>query len=110
MSRQEDRLSKELEQKLQEISNKVWSLAETNQQDLLFLLSLLRTLESIHRRIRTEMFEPSLPNSRNQLYHLVKDIDEEGGWPYIERMRLKDLLLNLESDLSNMIKPQSKDR
>ncbi|AFZ35197.1 hypothetical protein Sta7437_1632 [Stanieria cyanosphaera PCC 7437] len=103
MSSQQNSLSTDLEQKLQEITTVVTSLAETNQEDLLFLLSLLRTLELIHRQIRTEMFEPALPNSRNQLYHLVKDIEEQGGWPYIERMKLKDLLLNLESDSSEII-------
>jgi hypothetical protein len=103
MSSQQNSLSPDLEQKLQEITTVVKSLAETNQEDLLFLLSLLRTLESIHRQIRTEMFEPALPNSRNKLYQLVKDIEEQGGWPYIERMKLKDLLLNLESNSSEFI-------
>jgi hypothetical protein len=95
MSSQQNSLSPDLEQKLQEITTVVKSLAETNQEDLLFLLSLLRTLESIHRQIRTEMFEPALPNSRNKLYQLVKDIEEQGGWPYIERMKLEDLLFKL---------------
>lgn len=103
MSSQQNSLSPDLEQKLQEITTVVKSLAETNQEDLLFLLSLLRSLESIHRQIRTEMFEPALPNSRNKLYQLVKDIEEQGGWPYIERMKLKDLLSNLESDSSEVI-------
>ncbi|BAU64983.1 hypothetical protein STA3757_23610 [Stanieria sp. NIES-3757] len=103
MSSQNNSLSPDLEQKLQEITTVVKSLAETNQEDLFFLLSLLRTLEFIHRQIRTEMFEPALPNSRNRLYQLVKDIEEQGGWPYIERMKLKDLLLNLESDSSEII-------
>ncbi|GAB4236476.1 MAG: hypothetical protein Kow0049_21590 [Stanieria sp.] len=103
MSSQQNSLSPDLEQKLQEITTVVKSLAKTNQEDLLFLLSLLRTLESIHRQIRTEMFEPALPNSRNKLYQLVKDIEEQGGWPYIERMKLKDLLLNLESNSSEFI-------
>ena len=83
---------------LREILSKTWSIAEKKPQDLLFLLSVLRSLELIHRQIRTELFEPSLPETRNELYQLVKDIEEKGGWPYIERMRLQNLLENLQLD------------
>ncbi len=83
---------------LREILSKTWSIATKKPQDLLFLLSVLRSLELIHRQIRTELFEPSLPETRNDLYQLVKDIEEKGGWPYIERMRLQDLLQNLQLD------------
>ncbi|MDJ0687541.1 MAG: hypothetical protein QNJ41_03435 [Xenococcaceae cyanobacterium MO_188.B32] len=83
---------------LQEIFSKTWSIAEKKQQDILFILSVLRGLELVHRQIRTELFEPSLPETRNDLYQLVKDIEEKGGWPYIERMKLQDLLRNLQLD------------
>ena len=83
---------------LQEIFSKTWSIAQNKRQDSLFLLSILRSLELIHRQIRTEMFEPSLPETRNDLYQLVKDIEEKGGWPYIERMKLQKLLQNLQLD------------
>ena len=71
-------------------------IADENRDDALQLLALLRQLEQIHRHIRTEMFETSLPKTRNDLYQFVKDIEEEGGWPYIERMKLEQLLKNLE--------------
>ena len=83
---------------LQEILGKTWSIAAKKPEDSLFLLSVLRSLELIHRQIRTEMFEPSLPETRNDLYQLVKDIEEKGGWPYIERMKLQNLLRNMESN------------
>ncbi len=82
---------------LQKTANDIRALAEEHRQDTLFLLSLLRELEMIHRQIRTEIFELSLPETRNALYQLVKDIEEQGGWPYIERMKLRELLKNLES-------------
>ncbi len=82
------------------IADEIWALAEKTQQDSLSLLSLLRSLEEIHRKIRTEMFEPSLPKTRNDLYKLVKDIEEKGGWPYVERMKLKTLLQYLETEIS----------
>ncbi|MEY2858214.1 MAG: hypothetical protein RLZZ74_2526 [Cyanobacteriota bacterium] len=72
------------------------ALAKENQNDSLFLLSLLRDLEQIHRQIRVNYFESALPQTRNDLYQFVKDIEEKGGWPYIERMRLRDLLQSIE--------------
>ena len=81
---------------LQQNAHEIWLLAEKHRHDTLFLLSLLRSLEAIHRKIRTEMFESSLPKTRNKLYQLVKDIEEKGGWPYIERMKLRELLQNIE--------------
>ena len=88
---------------LREIFSKTWSIATAKQQDRLFLLYILRSLELIHRQIRTELFEPSLPETRNDLYQLVKDIEEKGGWPYIERMRLQELLQNLPLDRNEEI-------
>ena len=89
-----------LDANLHKIALDLWVLAEKNQNDSLLLLSLLRSLEEIHRKIRTEMFEPSLPTTRNKLYQLVKDIEEKGGWPYIERMKLQGLLRNLETEIT----------
>lgn len=82
---------------LQDIAKDICALAEKNQHDSLYLLSLLRDLEQIHRRIRVEYFETALPQTRNDLYQFVKDIEEKGGWPYIERMKLRNLLQNLET-------------
>ncbi len=59
------------------------------------LLELLRTLEKLHKDIRINLFEPSLPNSRNDLYDLLLNVEESGGWPYIERMKLLAFLQNL---------------
>jgi hypothetical protein len=81
---------------LETVTEEIWQLARKHQHDIFFLLSLLRDIEAIHRKIRTEMLETSLPATRNDLYQLVKDIEETGGWPYIERMKLRELLKNLE--------------
>ncbi|MEL6496398.1 MAG: hypothetical protein AAFQ41_14940 [Cyanobacteria bacterium J06623_7] len=80
---------------LKDTAQDLCALAEKHQNDGLFLLSLLRDLEQIHRQIRVNYFETALPQTRNDLYQFVKDIEEKGGWPYIERMRLKDLLQNI---------------
>ncbi len=89
-----------LDTNLQKIGDELWIVAEKNQQDSLSLLSVLRSLEEIHRKIRTEIFEPSLPKTRNDLYKLVRDIEEKGGWPYIQRMKLKSLLQQLETEIN----------
>ncbi|MEM8827765.1 MAG: hypothetical protein AAGE96_00220 [Cyanobacteria bacterium P01_G01_bin.19] len=83
---------------LGEAAKNIRTLAEDRRGDSLFLLSLLRDLEKIHRQIRVEFFEGALPQTRNDLYQFVKDIEEKGGWPYIERMRLIDLMSNIEQE------------
>jgi hypothetical protein len=83
---------------LTDTAQNLCALAKENQNDSLFLLSLLRELEQIHRQIRVNYFESALPQTRNDLYQFVKDIEEKGGWPYIERMRLRDLLQSLKFD------------
>ncbi len=101
MNQDREENSASLDNLLTKNSSEIWHLAEQNRQDPLLLLSLLRNLETIHRQIRTQIFEPSLPTTRNDLYQLVKDIEEKGGWPYIERMRLRDILKNLQESPSN---------
>ncbi len=62
------------------------------------LLKLLRTLESLHQGIREELFLKSLPTSRHALHLLLREIETEGGWPYIPRMRLKALMASLYAE------------
>lgn len=83
---------------LKQTAKDIYVLAEKHSDDSLFLLSLLRDLEQIHRQVRVRYFQSALPETRNDLYRFVKDIEEQGGWPYIERMRLKDLLQNMNQN------------
>ena len=85
----------ELELKLKSIATTVRALAGSYQQDSLALLALLRQLEQLHREIRDGLFQASLPDNRQALYALLKDIESEGGWPYIERMKLQSFLAHL---------------
>lgn len=80
------------------IATQVRAIAQQCQGDSQCLLSLLRLLEGLHREIRTEQFEPSLPDTRNALYQLLRQIEEAGGWPYIERMRLRTFLTHFFSE------------
>lgn len=59
------------------------------------LLGLLRLLEERHRDICETLFYDALPDNRQHLYALLRDIEVNGGWPYIQRMKLQMLLANL---------------
>jgi hypothetical protein len=85
-----------LSYKLQEIADCIHEYSMLCQGDILAVLALLRQLEQLHREVRDGIFQESLPSNRQALYSLLKDIEAEGGWPYIERMRLQDLMINLE--------------
>ena len=86
----------QLQQQLQTIAAVVRALAQSCQGDSVALVGLLRLLEELHREIRDGIFQAALPDNRQALYNLLKDIETEGGWPYIERMRLQAFLANLE--------------
>lgn len=87
--------SRQLEVELQTITAEILTLATNYQGNCLALLTLLRILEQVHREIRENWFQASLPDNRQALYALLKDIEEMGGWPYIDRLRLRSLLSNV---------------
>ncbi|MBW4518912.1 MAG: hypothetical protein KME16_04310 [Scytolyngbya sp. HA4215-MV1] len=80
------------------IEDAIRAEASEYQGDSLKLLALLRSLEGVHREIRDGLFQQSLPDNRQALYALVRDIEAKGGWPYIQRMKLKALLEGWESE------------
>jgi hypothetical protein len=87
-----------LTERLQQISAIGLQMAVDYQQQTDELLAILRTLEELHRHIREDFFQPALPQSRHSLYSLLMEIEAQGGWPYIERMRLRDLLQAMSSE------------
>ena len=76
----------------------VYAAANSRQGDCLALLSLLRQLELVHQDVRESLFQDSLPTNRQRLYRLLRNIEVNGGWPYIQRMRLTALLKKFPSD------------
>ncbi len=90
--------SEKLSCKLQAIATAVHDACQVCQGDTIGLLALLRQLEQLHREIRDGAFQQSLPDNRQALYSLLKDIESLGGWPYIERMRLQAFLANLAQE------------
>lgn len=83
-----------LAQDLQEIATAIDAAAQARQGDSVALLALLRLLEQHHRDICETLFRDSLPSNRHTLYTLLRDIEVHGGWPYIQRMKLRSLLAN----------------
>jgi hypothetical protein len=92
-------MSEQRSQYQQELAKVALAWAKVCEGDCFELLSLLRTLESLHRQIRDNLFQAALPDNRQKLYALLREIEENGGWPYIERMKLRQLLTNLEAEI-----------
>lgn len=76
----------------QVIAASVRELMEQAQGDPIALLQILRFLEKLHNEIRETHFQPAIPIHRHGLYALLREMESEGGWPYIPRMQLKALL------------------
>ena len=88
------------------IYNEVIKLAKQHEGNIEALLSLLRLLENLHKEIREGLFQATLPDNRQALYSLLKDIETSGGWPYIYRGSLKSLLAKLsEEEARNLLAP-----
>lgn len=92
---------------LQAIADTIRKLADSCQADPVAILQLLRMLEALHREIREGLFAQSLPNNRQDLYSLLRDIEASGGWPYINRMKLRSLLINLMAEPGNHSDPEN---
>jgi hypothetical protein len=95
MSNDANSIPPELSPELDQLADSIRQLAHKAQGDSVILLALLRTLESLHREVREGEFQESLPGNRQALHNLLRDIEAKGGWPYISRMRLQDLMFNL---------------
>ena len=81
---------------LEAISDRLWQIAQNQQSDAASLLQILRVIEVIHKRIRDDLFQPALPTSRHELFNLLRDIETNGGWPHIYRMKINEICRYLE--------------
>ncbi|MBO1046513.1 MAG: hypothetical protein HEQ29_18715 [Dolichospermum sp. LBC05a] len=101
MNHDQNWTSGDLSCQLQAISGAVKDVAQTCGGDIISLLALLRHLEQLHKEIRDGVFQENLPDNRQRLYSLLRDIESEGGWPYIARMRVQALLVNLSEEVTD---------
>ncbi len=81
---------------LEAISDRLWQLAQDQQGNAASLLPILRVIELVHKRIRDDLFQPALPTSRHELFNLLRDIETNGGWPHIYRMKINEICQYLE--------------
>jgi hypothetical protein len=81
---------------IDQLCDRLWQIAQTYKDDPRELLSILRTLEKTHQDIRDELFQPALPISRHELFNLLRDIETNGGWPHIYRMKINEICRYLE--------------
>ena len=88
--------SKELLAQLEGLAEEISTLAASHQGEIIDLLAILRSLEKCHRQLREGLFQDALPSNRQVLYSLLRDIEESGGWPYIERGTVRSLLSQLQ--------------
>lgn len=87
---------------LTELVQSVHTMAQSRAGNVIALLALLRLIDELHYEVRDTLFHEALPNGRQQLYQLLRDIEQNGGWPHIKRMRLTDLLDHLEEELNEV--------
>lgn len=89
-------LPEDLPEDLAALSQAIDAAAHSREGDCLALLALLRLLNDLHSEIRDTLFREALPDNRQRLYQLLRDIEQQGGWPYIRRMKLLALLEHME--------------
>jgi len=90
--------STQLQADLENIATSVRSIAQQHSRQSQDLLALLRLLEGLHKEVRDGLFQDSLPDNRQALYALLRDIEVGGGWPYINRMRLQAFLSQIPDE------------
>lgn len=95
---EENGLPTELQAELETIARLVRSTAQHYEGQSHQLLALLRILEAVHQEIRDGLFQDSLPDNRQALYALLRDIETDGGWPYIHRMKLQAFLSQMPQE------------
>ncbi len=81
---------------LEAISDRLWQLAQDQEGNAASLLQILRVVEVVHKHIRDDLFQPALPTSRHELFNLLRDIETNGGWPHIYRMKINEICQYLE--------------
>ncbi len=87
-----------MELDLEQIAEGVLKAGETRAKDVIALLDLLRLLERLHQQVRDQYFHQALPSTRRELYKLLQAMEEAGGWPYIPRMTLQELISRYQGD------------
>lgn len=86
---------------LDQLATEIRDAAQLRKGDTLALLSLLRMLEQVHRETTDGLFQDALPTNRQKLYSFLRDIENNGGWPYIHSRKLRVVLSDLVTALNH---------
>ena len=95
---------------LSAVAQMTQAMAEERKGDVLALLALLRMLEACHKEIRDGLFQEAFPTNRQRLYQLLRDIETQGGWPYVPRMKLQQFLRQVEASSEEPMQDDSPDK
>lgn len=95
MSNSKNPAVEQVDDRLETALETILNAACESKDDTLELLAILRRLERLHQQIRDTLFQESLPDNRQSLYILLRDIETSGGWPYIYRPRLREFISHL---------------
>ena len=99
----------DLSQRLEPLLQDIMAIAANHEGDGQAQLFVLRHLELLHRKICEDYFYHTLPERRRDLYNLLRDMEENGGWPYIARPKLKLLMqafLEAEAEANSDMPPE----
>lgn len=94
-----------LSQNLEALLQDILAIAAKHEGKGAEQLVILRELEQLHRKICEQYFYPTLPERRRDLYNLLRDMEEDGGWPYIARPKLKFIMKALMEAESEKLSP-----
>jgi hypothetical protein len=97
------------EARLQALLAEVDAIAADLEDQPAPLLTLLRQIEALHRRIQDGPFRTSLPADRHQFFTLLQAMETSGGWPYIPRLQLRTFLDMLERDDQDQLQGPDQD-
>ena len=87
---------------LSELVNWVHGVVDDSRGDAIALLDVLRLLERLHREVTEGAFQDALPHNRQELYKLLRVMEEEGGWPHIPRFKLQILCSQLSDEQEDL--------
>lgn len=90
---------------LSELVEQVHEAVEASRGDAIALTDILRLLERLHREITEGAFQEALPQNRQELFKLLRVVEEKGGWPHIPRYKLQTLCSQIAPEEDEAIDP-----
>lgn len=93
---QQEPTAPEPQQRLDALLAELYNISQELANQPEALVNLLRKLEQLHRGIQDGPLRGSLPADRHQLFELLQNLEQSGGWPYIPRPQLQSFLNQLQ--------------